>query len=178
MTGQPLALFVRIGLQQSLSEEAMYAWGWRVPFFIGAAASLVVLYLRRTMDEFAQPMVIDADGLNALAGAEWTGGGRLRVLTPHPGEMARLAGKSTSEIQANRVEAARAFATERQVRLVLKGHRSLIAFPDGRVWINPTGTPAMASAGSGDILTGLIASANKEVFPFAARPPFAFLICR
>ena len=116
-----------------------------------------VTLVRRAFAEFPQPMVVDADALNALNGCEWSGGGRLRVLTPHPGEMARLAGKKTSEISADRVGAARELATGRQVSVVLKGERTLIAFPDGRVWINPTGTPAMATGGTGDILTGLIA---------------------
>jgi NAD(P)H-hydrate epimerase len=82
---------------------------------------------------------------------------RVRILTPHPGEMARLTGKTTAEIQNDRVGAARAFATDRQVTLLLKGQRTVIAFPDGRVWINPTGTPAMGTGGSGDVLTGMIA---------------------
>jgi NAD(P)H-hydrate epimerase len=102
-----------------------------------------------------QPLVIDADGLNALAGCDFRGGNF--ILTPHPGEMARLTGKTSAEIQADRVGVARAYASERNLTLVLKGRRTVIAFPDGRVWINPTGTPAMATAGSGDILTGLIA---------------------
>ena len=113
--------------------------------------------MRRAVAEFPQPMVVDADALNALAGTDWSGGGRLRVLTPHPGEMARLTGKKIAEIQADRLGAARSLATARQVCLVLKGERTLIAFPDGRVWINPTGTPAMATGGTGDILTGLVA---------------------
>ena len=116
-----------------------------------------VAMVRRAFAEFAQPMVVDADALNALAGTDWSGGGKLRVLTPHPGEMARLCGKTTAEISADRLAAARGLATERQVTLVLKGERTLIAFPDGRVWINPTGTPAMGTGGTGDILTGLIA---------------------
>jgi NAD(P)H-hydrate epimerase len=116
-----------------------------------------VAMVRRAFAEFAQPMVVDADALNALAGTEWTGGGKLRVLTPHPGEMGRLCGKATAEIVADRVSAARGLATARQVVVVLKGERTLIAFADGRVWINPTGTPAMATGGTGDILTGLIA---------------------
>ena len=116
-----------------------------------------VAMVRRAVAEFRQPMVVDADALNALAGTDWSGGGRLRVLTPHPGEMARLTGKKIPEIQADRVGAARGLATARQVCLVLKGERTLIAFPDGRVWINPTGTPAMATGGTGDILTGLVA---------------------
>lgn len=113
--------------------------------------------VRRALADFEQPMVIDADALNALADFEWRVRGRLRVLTPHPGEMSRLAGKSVSAIEEDRVAIARAFACERGVTLVLKGQRTLLAFPDGRVWINPTGTPAMATGGTGDILTGLTA---------------------
>jgi len=116
-----------------------------------------VAFVRRVMAERPEPMVIDADGLNALAEGEWTGASGLRVLTPHPGEMARLAGRKTAEIEADRVLAARTYAIERGVVLVLKGYRTLIAFPDGRVWVNPTGSPAMATGGSGDILTGLLA---------------------
>jgi len=71
--------------------------------------------------------------------------------------MARLAGSTTAEVQADRVGAARSFAVKHGVTLVLKGHRTLIAFSDGRVWINPTGTPALATGGTGDILTGTIA---------------------
>jgi NAD(P)H-hydrate epimerase len=97
------------------------------------------------------PMVLDADGLHPVNGAE-----RTRILTPHPGEMARLTGKSTAEVQADRIGTARSFATKHGVTLVLKGQRTVIAFPDGRVWINPTGTPALGTGGSGDILTGLI----------------------
>jgi len=123
---------------------------------LGADPETVAM-VRRAFAEFPQPMVVDADALNALAGTEWTGGGKLRVLTPHPGEMGRLCGKATAEIVADRVSAARGLATARQVVVVLKGERTLIAFADGRVWINPTGTPAMGTGGTGDILTGLIA---------------------
>jgi NAD(P)H-hydrate epimerase len=113
--------------------------------------------VRRAFAEFAQPMVVDADALNALAGSPWAGAGKFRVLTPHPGEMARLCGTTIAKISADRLGAARGLATARQVTVVLKGERTLIAFPDGRVWINPTGTPAMGTGGTGDILTGLIA---------------------
>jgi len=115
-----------------------------------------VRFARQVVATFRQPMVVDADGLNAIAGTEFPGRPSL-ILTPHPGEMARLTGLSRDEILADRVGTARSFATEHNVVLVLKGQRSLIAMPDGRVWINPTGTPAMATGGSGDILTGLIA---------------------
>ncbi len=116
-----------------------------------------VQMVRRVAAEFSQPMVIDADGLNALAGTDFGGGGRVRIMTPHPGEMSRLTGRSTSEIESDRPTAARDFARRHGVVLVLKGYRTLIAFPDGRVWINMTGTPAMATGGSGDILTGMLA---------------------
>lgn len=112
----------------------------------------------RLFNELSEPMVVDADALNCLAAGEWSGAeGRLRVLTPHPGEMSRLTGRGIPEIQADRIPAARAFATSRNVVVVLKGERTLIAFPDGRVWINPTGSPSMATGGTGDILTGMIA---------------------
>lgn len=112
---------------------------------------------QRLFAQSALPVVVDADGLNALAGTAFQGPGPFRVLTPHPGEMSRLAGCKTTDIQGDRVGMARRFAMERNVTLVLKGQRTVTAFPDGRVYLNPTGTPAMASAGSGDILTGLVA---------------------
>ena len=107
----------------------------------------------RAAAELEQPMVLDADALTAKI----HGGGKVRVMTPHPGEMGRLAGKSIAEVQKDRVGVARAFAMDHGVALVLKGQRTLIAFPDGAVWINPTGTPALGTGGTGDVLTGLIA---------------------
>lgn len=112
---------------------------------------------QRVFAQSALPVVVDADGLNALAGTAFRGPGPFRVLTPHPGEMARLAGCTSTDIQGDRVGVARRFAAERHVVLVLKGQRTVVAFPDGRVFVNPTGTPALATAGSGDILTGLLA---------------------
>jgi hydroxyethylthiazole kinase-like uncharacterized protein yjeF len=105
------------------------------------------------------PMVLDADGLNCLAGVM----GMLKkrtaptVLTPHPGEMARLCGESVKVIQGDRIGQARRFAQEHNVHVVLKGARTVIARPDGEVFINPTGNPGMASGGMGDVLTGMIA---------------------
>lgn len=113
--------------------------------------------VQRLFAQSALPLVVDADGLNALAGTSFRGPGPFRLLTPHPGEMARLAGCRSTDIQAGRVEVARSFATERNVALLLKGQRTVVAFPGGRVFINPTGTPALATAGSGDILTGMLA---------------------
>ena len=106
------------------------------------------------------PMVIDADALNALAAnpGKLDGRGRLLVLTPHPGEMARLAGITIPEVEADREGIARKFATTHAVTLVLKGWRTLIAHPDGRLAINTTGNPGMAKGGSGDILTGIVAA--------------------
>ena len=118
---------------------------------LGAAAEGLV---SQAVEQFEQPMVLDADALGSYAGKNARA---TRILTPHPGEMSRLTGIPTAEIQKDRVGAARTFATEHHVTLVLKGQRTVIAFPDGRVWINPTGTPAMGKGGSGDILTGLIA---------------------
>ena len=107
------------------------------------------------------PAVIDADALNILAAKPVLlaklAKGRTLVLTPHPGEMARLADITVAEVQANRLEVARSFAQRMGVTLVLKGWRTLIAHPDGRVAVNTTGNPGMAKGGSGDLLTGLVA---------------------
>lgn len=104
------------------------------------------------------PLLIDADGLNCVASqvAMLKTAKMPVVLTPHPGEMSRLAALSTSDIQAQRLEVARQFATRHGCYLVLKGARSVIAAPDGRAWINPTGNPGMASGGMGDVLSGII----------------------
>jgi NAD(P)H-hydrate epimerase len=109
------------------------------------------------------PAVIDADALNILAGEPARlgevsrGGERTVVLTPHPGEMARLAGISTAEVQANRLGVAREFAQHMGVTLALKGARTLIAHPNGHVAVNTSGNPGMAKGGSGDVLTGMVA---------------------
>jgi hydroxyethylthiazole kinase-like uncharacterized protein yjeF len=125
----------------------------------------VEILLEAVLSDTALPIVIDADGLNTLAAnpflmqkmAEVAKNGRTVVLTPHPGEMARLTGRSVQEVQANRLETARIFAHDSGVTLVLKGSRTLIAHPDGRVAVNTTGNPGMAKGGSGDVLTGVIA---------------------
>ncbi|MDH3257239.1 MAG: NAD(P)H-hydrate dehydratase, partial [Nitrospinota bacterium] len=105
------------------------------------------------------PLVIDADGINAL-GKSGTLIDQIQtamVLTPHPKEMSRLSGWSVQDILNQRIERASQFAKDHEVTLLLKGARTLIAFADGTVLINPTGNPGMATAGSGDVLTGLIA---------------------
>ncbi len=113
-----------------------------------------------TIINCSKPLVLDADGLNAISHepeillkrSETT------IITPHPGEMARLMGISTSEIQQNRLEAAESFANKYKVIVVLKGYRTIISAPWGETWINPTGNPGMATAGSGDVLGGVISS--------------------
>ena len=107
------------------------------------------------------PIVLDADALNAYADEPDALRGRPEtslIITPHPGEMARLTGTATAEVQAHRVDTARAFATEHQVHVVLKGAQTVIATPGGKVFINLTGNPGMATGGTGDVLTGVIAA--------------------
>jgi hydroxyethylthiazole kinase-like uncharacterized protein yjeF len=117
-------------------------------------------FITRLVDRATMPLVIDADGLNAfssdpdrLAGRE----GRDVIITPHPGEMGRLVGMSTDEVQGSRLEIARNFAVGHHVYVILKGHRTIIATPDDKIFINPTGNPGMATGGTGDVLTGMIA---------------------
>ena len=128
---------------------------------LGQAPATRAVRHARLVDRATMPLVLDADGLNAfgsdpdaLTGRE----GRDVIITPHPGEMARLVGMSTDEVQASRLEIARNFAVAHHVYVVLKGHRTLIATPDGKVFINPTGNPGMATGGTGDVLTGMIAA--------------------
>ncbi len=103
--------------------------------------------------------MIDADGLNCLADATQLLQKAMApcVITPHPGEMARLAGISVPEVQSDRIGCARNFARRFGIHVVLKGAATVIAFPDGEVFINPTGNAGMASGGMGDVLTGIIA---------------------
>ena len=128
-------------------------------------------FARHLVEKTTLPVVIDADALNAFEGkAELLNGtGRTMVLTPHPGEMARLAGLTVKEVEADRVGLARRFATKHQVTLVLKGWRTLVAHPDGTVAVNTTGNPAMAKGGSGDILTGIVAGMLAQFPADAAR---------
>jgi NAD(P)H-hydrate epimerase len=115
-------------------------------------------FVRRVVDEALIPIVIDADGLNAFAGFEkhLQGNGKSIIITPHPGEMARLIGKDTDYVVANRIDVAREFAVKHGVFVVLKGFRTVVALPDESIYINPTGNPGMATAGTGDILTGML----------------------
>ena len=117
-------------------------------------------FVRTLIPRIKVPLLIDADGLNILAGHLEL----LRnlpgpvVLTPHPGEFGRLTGLSVPEVLAKRLELAPRFARENNVILVLKGFRTIVAAPNGRVYVNPTGNPGMATGGSGDVLSGMIGS--------------------
>jgi NAD(P)H-hydrate epimerase len=118
-----------------------------------------VEFVRAAVSRCNTAVVLDADALNAFdqAAGTLTGRGRTLVITPHPGEMSRLVGRNVADIQANRLEVARTFAREHELIVVLKGHRTLIASPEGIVWVNPTGNPGMATGGTGDVLTGMVA---------------------
>lgn len=118
-------------------------------------------FVRSLFEQATTPLVIDADGLNAFAdypdllrGRD----GREVIITPHPGEMGRLVGMTSDEVQASRLEIARNFAVAQHVYVVLKGHRTLIATPDEKVFINPTGNAGMATGGTGDVLTGMVSA--------------------
>lgn len=115
--------------------------------------------VRQAVAKYKNPIVLDADGLNAFEGRtkELNGRGRTLIITPHPGEMARLADCSTSDVQKDRLNIARNFARDHELIVVLKGNRTLIADPSGEVWVNTTGNPGMATGGTGDILTGMVA---------------------
>ncbi len=145
---------------------------------LGQSAGLREL-LRWLLRNCSLPMVIDADGLNLLAGQleplqQRTG--PPVILTPHPGEMARLCGFSVAEIEANRYQVAFNFAAEHGVVLLLKGARTVIAAPDGRVAINSSGNSGLASGGSGDVLTGLIGALLAQgLEPFTAAALSAWL---
>ncbi len=116
--------------------------------------------LKKLIKKSPVPVVIDAGALGALSGKMDLLKEALKppVLTPHPGEMARLIGASVQEVQNNRLQVALDYARIWNSIIILKGFNTIIAFPDGRAAINPTGGPSLATAGSGDLLTGLIAS--------------------
>ncbi len=116
------------------------------------------------------PTVIDADGLNALAlgGVPVAPAASSRVLTPHPGEMARLVGSSTADLRDRRVPEAQGLASRSGAVVVLKGAGTVVAAPDGGAWLNPTGNPGMATAGSGDVLTGVLGALLARGLPASA----------
>ncbi len=117
-------------------------------------------FVRSLVERSHVPVVLDADGLNAFEGRtdELSANGGTLVITPHPGEMARLAGCSVPAVQKDRLGVARKFAREHGVIVVLKGNRTLVVQPDGEAWVNTTGNPGMSTGGTGDILTGMVAA--------------------
>ena len=145
---------------------------------IGTAPETVEL-VRRVVADIGVPTIIDADGLNAFAGGvvdELASTGPPRILTPHPGEVARLLEIFTADVQADRAAAAHELSRRSDATVVLKGYRSLVCTPAGELAVNPTGNPGMATGGSGDVLTGLIAAlVGQGVAPAAAARTGAFL---
>ncbi len=134
----------------------------------------VETFVRGLVERARVPLVLDADALNAFEGDSVrlvARAGQTIVVTPHPGEMARLLGVSTTDVQDNRLETARTLAAANGLSVVLKGHRTIVATPDGRAAINPTGNPGMATGGTGDVLTGMIAA-------WLAQGADAFAACR
>jgi NAD(P)H-hydrate epimerase len=117
-------------------------------------------FLHQLMAQSRIPMVIDADGINCIAGNPELLAQAVApvILTPHPGEMARLADTDTAAVQADRVAIARRFAVDTGTHLILKGAATVCAHPDGKVSINPSGNAGMASGGMGDVLTGIVAA--------------------
>jgi hydroxyethylthiazole kinase-like uncharacterized protein yjeF len=118
-----------------------------------------VEFVRTVVGKYVDvPIMLDADGLNAFAGhaADLKAARKILVVTPHPGEMARLLGSDTKQIQSRRLEVAREAAAGWNAFVILKGYQTVVASPDGRAWINSTGNAGMATGGTGDVLTGML----------------------
>jgi hydroxyethylthiazole kinase-like uncharacterized protein yjeF len=155
-------------------EPALAAAAQRTAVGLGPGCGLhseTVAFVHRFVAQCPVPFVLDADGLNAVSRDRGVLKSRVApaVLTPHPGEMARLLGITTRDVQADRRAAATQLAQETRCVVVLKGHRTVIAAEDGRLAINPTGNPGMATGGTGDVLTGLLAGLlAQRMAPFDA----------
>jgi NAD(P)H-hydrate epimerase len=118
-------------------------------------------FVQALLEQCPVPLVLDADAIAAFAGEPERIVGRDGadvIITPHPGEMASLLGIATEDVQANRIGLARDFSASHRVHVILKGHRTIIATPEGRAFINLTGNAGMATAGVGDVLTGAVAA--------------------
>jgi NAD(P)H-hydrate epimerase len=134
--------------------------------------------VRGLITKLEKPIVLDADGINAVAGHAdvLKKAPAPLVLTPHSGEMARLLGKDIKEVQDNRKDIALSFAHQYNIVLVLKGHETLVARPNGECYVNKTGNPGMATGGTGDVLAGMIASfIGQGIEPFEAAMLGAYL---
>ncbi len=148
-------------LTEAAFSEVARAWEGKRCVALGPGLGLAPqtrALVHRILRDCPLPLVVDADGLNHLAAQITLLGERPAptVLTPHPGEMARLRQCTTADVQKDRLAAARGLAQQYNVVVILKGGRTLVAAPDGRVWINPTGNAGMASGGMGDVLTGAV----------------------
>ena len=159
----PLALADAPALLDALEGKAALLAGPGIPRGEETGA-----LLRRLLAAASCPVVLDADALNALAGGGPIEASTEVVVTPHPGEMARLAGISTADVQADRIGVAQRFARGNRCTVVLKGAHTVIADPDGTVAICPTGNAGMATGGSGDVLGGLVAALLSQGHPAAA----------
>ncbi len=165
--GRPEAGFLRAGDLRPLLQAALGKNAIALGPGLGAAASTVYL-VHSLVASLPGPLVLDADALNAVAAEPellLSRRGRITLLTPHPGEMARLAGCSIAQVEADRIGCARHFATKFQVHLILKGARSVVAAPNGSIAINGSGNPGMATGGMGDVLTGVLASLVGQGYP-------------
>ncbi len=152
---------------------------WQAKKAVKTASSVLIgcglskgYFCKRTLKAVVKnakcPVIIDADGINLLSSCIniLKQAGSIVILTPHPGEMSRLCGKSIAEIEADRESAAKKFAVEHKVYLVLKGKNTVVATPNGEIYINPTGNAGMATGGSGDTLSGIMAAflaAEKDI---------------
>jgi NAD(P)H-hydrate epimerase len=122
-------------------------------------------FIRKVILQTELPIILDADGLNAFAGnADQLSSRKSKFLaiTPHPGEMARLLMCSTKDVQADRVKAALDAARRWNAHVILKGSHTIIAAPDGQIFVNSTGNPGLAKGGSGDVLTGVLAALTAQ----------------
>jgi hydroxyethylthiazole kinase-like uncharacterized protein yjeF len=121
-------------------------------------------FVHAVVERRSVPIVLDADGLNAFTGhaQELKNGAGPIALTPHPGEMARLLGCEIKDVQARRLEVARKSAADWNAFVILKGHQTVIASPDGQMFINSTGNPGMGTGGTGDVLTGMLAGLTAQ----------------
>ncbi len=153
--------------QNLLRRTDISAWVLGCGLGLSAAAQGCLKHLWQREDD--KPLLIDADALTLLAQADavaYPPTGRLNILTPHPAEAARLLHTDTARIQADRTHSVQTLAARYQAWVVLKGHHSLVAAPEGAVcWCNPSGNPGLATAGSGDVLSGLIGALLAQQLP-------------
>lgn len=123
---------------------------------VGGVVEFIINFLKKNKNSYT-PIIIDADAINAMAASKYFSFPLNSIITPHPAELSRLTGVNVDEIQQNRAKWAWEASREFDCIVLLKGHESIIAVPNGRIFINHTGNSALSKAGSGDVLTGMIA---------------------